>query len=122
MAWWPCGLANCDNDVRRQQGRARFLTSPGRGAERDPRPSREKRPMTHTPDLVLDEEQKVRAGRPGPLHRFTDLSVRYVEKWMPDPYLFAVILTVVVVALIFALVPGASLGGDRKSTRLNSSH
>jgi short-chain fatty acids transporter len=67
--------------------------------------------MSHTPDLVLDEEQTVRAGRPGPLHRFTDLSVRYVEKWMPDPYLFAVILTIVVVALIFAFVPDASLGG-----------
>src|SRR6476620_11905450 len=29
---------------------------------------------------------------------------------MPDPYLFAVTLTVVVVALIFAFVPGAGLG------------
>lgn len=67
--------------------------------------------MSHAPDLVLAEDQKVSAGRPGPLHRFTDLSVRYVEKWMPDPYLFAVILTIVVVALIFVLVPGASLGG-----------
>ncbi|MEW1952780.1 TIGR00366 family protein [Terrabacter sp. NPDC080008] len=67
--------------------------------------------MSHTPDLVLDEDRKARAGRPGPLHRFTDLSVRYVEKWMPDPYLFAVILTIVVVVLTFVLVPGASLGG-----------
>lgn len=67
--------------------------------------------MSHTPDLVLDEEQRGSSRRPGPLHRFTDLSVRYVEKWMPDPYLFAVILTIVVVALIFALVPEASLGG-----------
>jgi short-chain fatty acids transporter len=67
--------------------------------------------MSRSRDLAPDEEQRVSAGRPGPLHRFTDLSVRYVEKWMPDPYLFAVILTVVVVALIFALVPGATLGG-----------
>lgn len=67
--------------------------------------------MSSDHDLALNEGRKVSAGRPGPLHRFTDLSVRYVEKWMPDPYLFAVILTLVVVVLIFAFVPGASLGG-----------
>ena len=67
--------------------------------------------MSHGHDVVLNEDQGVSAGRPGPLHRFTDLSVRYVEKWMPDPYLFAVILTLLVVGLIFAFVPGASLGG-----------
>lgn len=67
--------------------------------------------MSHGHDLATHEDRKVAAGRPGPLHRFTDLSVRYVEKWMPDPYLFAVILTLVVVVLIFAFVPGASLGG-----------
>ena len=67
--------------------------------------------MSRGHDVVLNEDQEVSAGRPGPLHRFTDLSVRYVEKWMPDPYLFAVILTLLVVALIFAFVPGASLGG-----------
>src|SRR5690349_2221920 len=98
MAWWPCGLANPpDSEVFGR--RERRLTDPprDRDAGREPDPPREK-PMSHTPDLVLDEEQKVRADRPGPLHRFTDLSVRYVEKWMPDPYLFAVILTIVVVA------------------------
>ena len=67
--------------------------------------------MSRGHDVVLNEDQEVSAGRPGPLHRFTDLSVRYVEKWMPDPYLFAVILTLLVVALIFAFVPGASFGG-----------
>jgi short-chain fatty acids transporter len=67
--------------------------------------------MSRGHDVVLNEDQEVSAGRPGPLHRFTDLSVRYVEKWMPDPYLFAVILTLLVVALIFAFVPGASPGG-----------
>ena len=67
--------------------------------------------MSRGHDFALNEDQEVSAGRPGPLHRFTDLSVRYVEKWMPDPYLFAVILTLLVVALIFAFVPGASLGG-----------
>ncbi len=67
--------------------------------------------MSSDHDLALNEGRKVSAGRPGPLHRFTALSVRYVEKWMPDPYLFAVILTLVVVVLILAFVPGASLGG-----------
>lgn len=67
--------------------------------------------MSQGRDTDTHADQKVAVGRPGLLHRFTDLSVRYVEKWMPDPYLFAVILTLVVVVLIFAFVPGASLGG-----------
>ena len=45
------------------------------------------------------------------LNRFTDLAVRYVQKWMPDPYLFAVILTIVVVILVLVFVSGASLSG-----------
>lgn len=67
--------------------------------------------MSQGQGLTLNEGRKERPGRPGALHRFTDLSVRYVEKWMPDPYLFAVILTLVVVLMIFAFVPGTSLGG-----------
>lgn len=67
--------------------------------------------MSHAQDLGTHDDQKDAAARPGLLHRFTDLSVRYVEKWMPDPYLFAVILTLVVVVLVFALVPGASVSG-----------
>jgi short-chain fatty acids transporter len=67
--------------------------------------------MSQGQDLAVGEGRAERPGRPGALHRFTDLSVRYVEKWMPDPYLFAVILTLVVVLLIFAFVPGASIGG-----------
>ena len=47
----------------------------------------------------------------GLMQRFTNFCVRYVERLMPDPYLFAVILTLVVVALIFLLVPGATAGG-----------
>ena len=42
---------------------------------------------------------------------FTDVCVRYVERLMPDPYLFAVILTLLVVGLIFMLVPEANAGG-----------
>jgi short-chain fatty acids transporter len=46
-----------------------------------------------------------------PMRWFTDICVRYVERLMPDPYLFAVILTLLVVGLIFLLVPGAKAGG-----------
>src|SRR4051794_2329879 len=67
--------------------------------------------MAHGQESDTSQRQKASTGRPGLLHRFTDLSVRYVEKWMPDPYLFAVILTLVVVLLIFVFVPGASVGG-----------
>ncbi|MBT2568837.1 short-chain fatty acid transporter [Arthrobacter sp. ISL-85] len=45
------------------------------------------------------------------IQRFTDLCVRYVERFMPDPYLFAVILTLVVVLMILLWVPGASGSG-----------
>lgn len=44
-------------------------------------------------------------------NRVTEFFVRYVQKFMPDPYLFAVILTLVVVVLNFFLVPHATLGG-----------
>lgn len=59
------------------------------------RDSREEEPSTHRTLLT----------------RFTDLTVRYVQKWMPDPYLFAVILTIVVVILVLVFVSGASWSG-----------
>lgn len=49
--------------------------------------------------------------RLGVTQRFTGVCVRYVERWMPDPYLFAVILTLVVVVLIFVFVPGTTWAG-----------
>jgi short-chain fatty acids transporter len=49
--------------------------------------------------------------RKTPMRWFTDACVHYVERLMPDPYLFAVILTLIVVGLIFVLVPGAGAGG-----------
>jgi len=52
-----------------------------------------------------------RAVRKTPMRWFTDACVHYVERLMPDPYLFAVILTLIVVGLIFVLVPGAGAGG-----------
>src|SRR6516225_1513043 len=46
---------------------------------------------------------------------FTAVCVRYVERLMPDPYLFAVILTLIVVALVALLVRGATAGGVLKA-------
>jgi short-chain fatty acids transporter len=53
--------------------------------------------------------------RRGFLQRLTTLCVRYVERLMPDPYLFAVILTVIVVALVALLVRGATPAGILKA-------
>ena len=49
--------------------------------------------------------------RATPMQRFTRLCVRYVEQLMPDPYLFAIILTLLVVAMVFVFVPGATVTG-----------
>lgn len=51
------------------------------------------------------------AARKTPMQWFTNGCVHYVERLMPDPYLFAVILTLLVVGLIFLLVPDANAGG-----------
>jgi short-chain fatty acids transporter len=53
--------------------------------------------------------------RRGFIQRLTTLCVRYVERLMPDPYLFAVILTVIVVALVALLVRGATPAGVLKA-------
>ena len=53
--------------------------------------------------------------RRGFIQRLTALCVRYVERFMPDPYLFAVILTVIVVALVALLVRGATAGRHAQS-------
>jgi len=51
------------------------------------------------------------AARKTPMQWFTNGCVHYVERLMPDPYLFAVILTLLVVGLILLLVPDANAGG-----------
>ena len=51
----------------------------------------------------------------GVMQSLTALCVRYVERLMPDPYLFAVILTLIVAALVALLVPGASPNGMLKA-------
>ncbi|AKN18674.1 short-chain fatty acid transporter [Mycobacterium haemophilum DSM 44634] len=53
--------------------------------------------------------------RRGLMPHLTRLCVRYVERFMPDPYLFAVILTVIVVALAALLVKGATGAGMLKA-------
>ncbi|WP_179968579.1 TIGR00366 family protein [Mycolicibacterium helvum] len=49
------------------------------------------------------------------MQALTDVSVRYVERLMPDPYLFAVVLTVIVAALVAFLVKGATPSGMLKA-------
>lgn len=51
------------------------------------------------------------AERRGVMQSFTALCVRYVERLMPDPYLFAVILTLIVIGLVAVLVQGATPSG-----------
>lgn len=51
------------------------------------------------------------ANRRGIMQSLTGLSVRYVERLMPDPYLFAMILTLIVAGLVAVLVRGASADG-----------
>lgn len=61
---------------------------------------------------TTDERQ---AEQHGFIQRLTALCVRYVERLMPDPYVFAVILTVIVVALVALLVRGATPAGVLKA-------
>jgi short-chain fatty acids transporter len=61
------------------------------------------------------EEEERKPRRRGVIQAFTALCVRYVERLMPDPYLFAVILTVIVAALVALLVHGASANGMLKA-------
>nr|WP_285030951.1 TIGR00366 family protein [Mycolicibacterium sp. lyk4-40-TYG-92] len=53
--------------------------------------------------------------RRGVMQSFTALCVRYVERLMPDPYLFAVILTVLVAGMVALLVHGATPSGMLKA-------
>lgn len=60
------------------------------------------------PDSAMTEQPTQRRGV---MQSLTGLSVRYVERLMPDPYLFAVILTLIVAGMVAALVRGASASG-----------
>ena len=69
--------------------------------------------IQHEPAIQQEPATKPPLGvaRKTPMQWFTNGCVRYVERLMPDPYLFAVILTLLVIALIFFLVPDATAGG-----------
>jgi short-chain fatty acids transporter len=43
--------------------------------------------------------------------KLTNFFIRYIQRYMPDPYLFAIILTLLVVVLNFWLVPQTTMGG-----------
>ena len=45
------------------------------------------------------------------IRKFTDLCVKFVQRYVPDPYLFAVLLTFVVVILDFIFVKNTSIMG-----------
>lgn len=64
---------------------------------------------------MATEEEAPEVKARGFTQRLTAVCVRYVERFMPDPYLFAVILTVVVAALVALLVRGATPGGMVKA-------
>src|SRR6201997_352700 len=53
--------------------------------------------------------------RRGIIRALTALCVRYVERLMPDPYLFAVILTLIVAALVAILVKSSTPSGILKA-------
>jgi short-chain fatty acids transporter len=63
--------------------------------------------------MTTEEDRHVE--RRGLTQRLTELCVRYVERLMPDPYLFAVILTLLVIALVALLVRGATPAGVLKA-------
>jgi short-chain fatty acids transporter len=63
--------------------------------------------------MTTEEDRHVERG--GLVQRLTALCVRYVERLMPDPYLFAVILTLIVVGLVALLVRGATPSGILKA-------
>ncbi|CAM5291870.1 TIGR00366 family protein [Mycolicibacterium aubagnense] len=58
---------------------------------------------------------ETRPERHGIMQSLTALCVRYVERLMPDPYLFAVILTILVAGMVALLVPGTTPSGMLKA-------
>jgi short-chain fatty acids transporter len=63
--------------------------------------------------MTAGKDRKVK--RRGLMQYLITLCVRYVERLMPDPYLFTVMLTVVVVTLVALLVRGATPPGVLKA-------
>jgi short-chain fatty acids transporter len=67
------------------------------------------------PEAQLEQPTPSGEERRGVMQPLTALCVRYVERLMPDPYLFAVILTLIVAALVALLVKGTSPSGMLKA-------
>ncbi|OBF38327.1 short-chain fatty acid transporter [Mycolicibacterium peregrinum] len=63
----------------------------------------------------MTTSEEPRTKRRGIMQSLTGLCVRYVERLMPDPYLFAVILTLIVAGLVAFLVHGATPDGMLKA-------
>jgi len=70
---------------------------------------------THEDQKAASEGAETEPRRRGVMQSLTTLCVRYVERLMPDPYLFAVILTLIVAALVALLVSSASPSGMLKA-------
>ncbi len=68
-----------------------------------------------TTDTEAKPTKDTEPPRRGVMQSITALCVRYVERLMPDPYLFAIILTLIVVALVALLVNGATPSGILKA-------
>ena len=67
------------------------------------------------PELPKPSGDEYEPKRRGVMQSLTALCVRYVERLMPDPYLFAVILTLIVAGLVAPLVNGAAPSGMLKA-------
>jgi short-chain fatty acids transporter len=65
--------------------------------------------------MTAESEPDREVERRGLMQRLTALCVRYVERFMPDPYLFAIILTILVAGLVALLVNGATPSGMLKA-------
>src|ERR1700739_1664304 len=67
------------------------------------------------PEQPKRSGQEHKPRRRGVMQSLTALCVRYVERLMPDPYLFAVILTLIVAVLVALLVHDATPNGMLKA-------
>src|SRR6201999_2484541 len=89
--------------------------SEGRSMTTSEDPKATSQATSGAPEAEPEPPKPPRPKHGGVMQSLTALCVRYVERLMPDPYLFAVILTVIVAALVAFLVNGASSSGMLKA-------
>ena len=65
---------------------------------------------------VTTTEDREQVERRGVMQRLTELCVRYVERLMPDPYLFAVILTALAISKVLPYAVAGVLTWLQRST------